>query len=408
MSEIACCYLTHNHPDTIKDILSRSLDDYMEHNIDICVFDDSTDDETLRIIESFWDKGANGLYYVDAHEAQSVYEKMIMILKGCGLPKDYKYIWPSKDRVCFSAQVLDRIIEAANAGYDVIQVADEFQRWDVKRPTSRDVYTDAGEFYRDYMVYFTNWEGTIRRYDTLLQSFDWDGYMLKYGVGYMNEFIHPMSLIAGLLDAESFTASIVRFEKSERYISDKSGSAWENQVFWLWIDAWLQSNYALPSSLDPYKFDAIRSQTGLPELFGSVGKMIMLSKKELYNEEIFAKYKNLWPFITDIPVEWLEQIALGKLNEVINETKCEFERALKKQDFLWALKLISSNSWFAEFYDAETYNILNICFYIFKQDMIRKGYSHMFDGVETVSGIIDRYEHLQIINNSDKEKGNII
>ena len=32
---------------------------------------------------------------------------------------------------------------------------------------------------------------------------------------------------------------IVRFEKDERFISDRSGSSWKEVMFELWIDKWI-------------------------------------------------------------------------------------------------------------------------------------------------------------------------
>lgn len=406
-SRIACCYLTHNHPETLKEILDSSLKTYLDHSIDVCIYDDSADDMTKRLIDRYIEDGAEGLYYIDAHEARDGAEKMLMVLQGYGLPNDYEYIWPSKDRVYFRRSFLDRLCEELDKGYDVIQAADELQRWDVSRSFNREKYEDAGEFYRDYVVYLTNWEGTIRKKSTMLDGVDWELYRNKYGLDSGDPFFHPMSVIVRLIDMQSFNAGIVRFEKDERIISGSTESAWKNQMFSIWIDKWVRSNYALPSSMDQYKYDAIRSQTGLPELFGSAEAMMDFASKDLFNEQIFEKYRSLWSFVTDMPIEWLEMIAERRDDEVKALIIDAFEEALSTCDYLKALRLISTNMWFDRVYDEETYNILCICFYIYKKNMIEKQHSYIFDGADSVASIIERYKELKPADSTVILNGNI-
>lgn len=391
---VACCYLTHNHRDTVEEILGRCLAEYAEHGIDICVYDDSDDDNTKAYTESVIAEGADNLFYIDAHEVNDGSEKMLMVLKGDGLPKKYDYIWPVKDRVCFTGSCLDRLCEALEKEYDVIQIANEYQRWDISRPMNKDVYTDAGEFYRDYVVYLTNWEGTIRKRDTMLDPVDWENYESRYGFDPMDSFFHPMSVVIRLAELDHFKAGIVRFEKDERFISDRTGSAWKELTFELWIDRWINSNYLLPAVFDPYKLEAIRSQTGLAELFGSVEHMMNFYSSGIYTNRIYTKYKEVWPLITDIPVEWLELISNGRNEDVIIRVIASFEKALSDHDYLWAHRLIATNKWFELIYDKETYNILCICFVIYKKDMMIKGRSYIFDGVSSVEDIVGRYEYL--------------
>lgn len=90
---IACCFLTHNHPDIVKDILDKCLKIYANFGVDIFFYDDSDDDATKQIAEKKISEGASNLFYIDVHSAINGDHKYYLILQGYGLPKDYDYIW---------------------------------------------------------------------------------------------------------------------------------------------------------------------------------------------------------------------------------------------------------------------------------------------------------------------------
>ena len=52
---VALCYLTHNHPDVIREVFDNSLNAYSSHGIDVFVYDDSDDEQTRNIV---WRCGA--------------------------------------------------------------------------------------------------------------------------------------------------------------------------------------------------------------------------------------------------------------------------------------------------------------------------------------------------------------
>ncbi len=389
---IACCYLTHNHPDIVKDILQRSVRDYAEHDIDICVYDDSDDEKTKEIVDSFKKEGHNNLHYIDAHIALHGDDKMRLVLQGYALPKEYDYIWPCKDRTCFSSDILDRLCELTEDSPDLIQIADEEQRWDVRRPITNEEYSDPVDFYRDYASFTTNWEGTVRNKKTMLDPIDWELYQAQYGV--CCSFIQPISIFARLAEMESCRIKICRYEEG-RYISSfSSGSGWINKTMEIWIDTWIKANFGLPGIYDPYKIEVVKSQTAKPELFGCVENMLVFFEKGIFLKEVYEKYRSMWPMLTDIKPECLEMIANDKLEDAITFTYKEFKDALSSENYFRAFEIISQERWFEKKYDEKTFNILAICFYLYKKDMLTKGVSVIFDGVRSIDDIVKRYQEL--------------
>ena len=386
-NSIACCYLTHNHPDIVKDVLDRSLKDYVDHGIDVCIYDDSDDELTKQLIESYRDEYDGKLYYVDVHAAVHADHKMLLIQQGYGLPKDYDYIWPVKDRVCFTASYLDKLCEALDKDPDVIIGCNETQRWDVSRPINRDIYKEPVELCRNYCFVSTNWEATIKRRSTMLTPIDWDRYDREYSVNMNNSFVQLISMYVRFSEMDSMTAMIVHYEPEERYIAQFGGSSWRDVMFNTWIDRWTAAIFSLPSIYDPYKLEIIKSETNLFEVMGSVEHMMDFHAKGIFTREVFEKYINVWPVVTDIPVEWLELIVNDEFEQVIMKVMEAYDAALAEHDYLKSCNLISANRFFSQMYDATTYHLLVACYNRYRSDMLNNGESIVFDGISSVEDL---------------------
>ncbi len=389
-NSLACCYLTHDHPDLLDRVLGHSVDVYKDCGIDICVFDDSEGDETKRIVENYITGGASNLYYIDAHEAENGNHKLFLVMNGYGLHKDYDYIWPVKDRLCFEPSFLKKICAAIDLDPDVILGMNEWQRWDVSRPVSADIYSDPAAFYRDYGFFITNWECTIRRRNTMLAAVDWDSYAERYDIK-NNPFNQMLSLFVRASEIRDFRAVICRYDANERFFAG-GYSSWKSVIFELWIDKWVKANNMLPKLYDPYKLGVIKDETNLKDMFGSVSYMMSYRDEGIYNRSIFDKYRKMWTLITDVPIESLELIADMEYEQVLRITLEEFETAIKEHDHLKARYLIAGNRWFREMYDEQSYSKLFKCYNEYTYDMLSRGVSNVFDGVDSIQDIINKPE----------------
>lgn len=162
-------------------------------------------------------------------------------------------------------------------------------------------------------------------------------------------------------------------------------------MFELWIDRWVAVNYSLPSAYDKYKAEAIKSETNLSELFGSVERMVILYNQGLFTKNIFLKYKDIWPFVTEIPVNTLQMIVDGNYENALEETIRSFENSFINHDFQKAWWLMASNSWFSQIYDDLTYRILIGCFNKYREDMMHTGHSNIFIGINSINNLVERF-----------------
>ena len=63
-NKVACCYLTHEHPEVVDEVLGAVCEEYGKRGIDIYVYDSSENDDTKGIVEKYSSKGSCGVYYV--------------------------------------------------------------------------------------------------------------------------------------------------------------------------------------------------------------------------------------------------------------------------------------------------------------------------------------------------------
>lgn len=278
-------------------------------------------------------------------------------------------------------------------GHDYVIGINDHSRWDVGVNVCQEVYNDPVEFYRKYCVATTNWESSIINRKTILNPINWDEYKKKYNVSENNNFNQTVSLFVRFSEMEKCSIKKCYYEYEERYISDRITAGWGDMLFELWIDRWAFANYLLPDIYDKAKAEAIKTETNLSELFGSVERMIEFHSAGLYTREIFKKYKNSWSYVSEIPVDVLEMIANDDYEGALRSVIVDFEEAISNQKFEKAWWLLSANHWLNEYYDRRTYNVVVLCFNQYRRDMMRFGISEVFKGCCSIDDILRKYSN---------------
>ena len=394
-NEIALCYLTHNHPDVISQILPLIADEYNTLGIDILVYDDSDDTATLDFVTSFSKEHTN-VYYVDSHIVESGDDKMLHLLKGFGLNKSYKYIWPSKDRCFFSGKTLNDAVNACKQNiYDIVMIAPEHDRWELLTPKVKDVYTSPAEFFSHYGQLSTNWEAMIYKYSTMLAPIDWKELESRSVISKNCNFNQTVTVFTRLSEIPTPTVRVIHSLKGERIYSHLAGSMWSDSLFEIWIDKWVSSISSLPEIYDPYKLSIIRSETGMPSLFGTTDAIIQHHDNGLLTESTFQKYESIWELATDYPVNYVKIILTGDYNRLFHQIIQDFSILLSNQQYDEAYKLFYANRWLRSTNDEQTYNDICRCFDIYKSERNSRGSSILFEGTHSIDEILNKYYSLR-------------
>ena len=178
---IACCYLTHNHPSVVKEVLEIVKDYYDQNGIDIYVYDSSTNKETKEIVQGFIDNGVNNLFYIPINEKLGGDGKLLEIFKGTGLKKKYDYIWPNKDRSYVTKKTAQAIQRESTAGYDCI-FNDCYFPLESERKKYKKIY-EKEEFFSEFGWLTTSWDTVLINTQKVLDKICWEEFEKKYDVG---------------------------------------------------------------------------------------------------------------------------------------------------------------------------------------------------------------------------------
>lgn len=393
--KLACIYMTHNHPEIVENVLSNICDTYRDKGIDIIYYDSSEDDQIKLIVERYNLKGYSNIYYVDMRFTNCADEKYIYMLQKYEFPKHYDYIWNSKDRCYFRGKTLDEIAESVQNDYDVVFVLCESDRWEVKMPNVKDVYSDAVEFFSHYGQLTTNWEGLIRRVDTMIDPVNWDEFMPKYNLSGDNNFNQTVSLFSRLSDMSNHSIKVVRTNYNEKIYASNKASGWRDILFDLWINRWVRAIYSLPSIYDPYKLKIIRAETGIPSLFGSVDGMISHKMNGILTREVFEKYRPSWNIVTDFPEEFVDMILDENYNKLFSIIIVLFDNSFAEHNYDLAYRIFMTNRWMQNYYEESFYNDMSECFYFYKAERNEYGSSKLFDGISSQNDLVEKYRFLK-------------
>ena len=394
--KVACCYLTHEHSDVMDEVLRSICGPYGEKGIDIYVYDSSKSSDTKTVVDRYIASGAGNLFHVPMQSLQNEKggdAKYIEVLKGYGLVGEYDYIWPTKDRCWFEGQTLDEICEAIDEGHDIVFALDERDRYELIKKELHKLYTDPVEFFGDYGALTTNWECLIRKKSTMLDPIDWKRYERDHNVCKANNFNQTVTTFVRLSEMDSCSVRVIESGLDDKRYSDKAQPIWKSEIFEIWIDKWIPTIYSLPAVYDGYKLSVIKTQLGHISLFGSNDALLYLRNSGAVSDARMELLRTMWDMISRIPFENFVRIMAGDEKSLFEEQYSSFTASFAERDYEKGYYLFIQNGWMSKRFAPEEYRIIALSFYIFLRDM-RRGYSYLFEGVDSIAGLVERFKTL--------------
>lgn len=298
---LAVVSLTHNHPQTIEDVIINSAYYYKKHGVDIYFYDSSDNDETKEIIEKYISLGYDNLTHLSL-KGLEMYDKLNMVFSGKGLKKKYKYVWPTKDRAYVKEWVLEQVIEAAEKDYDII-----FPFKILYGDNSE--YYSAELFYRDYAAWVTSVNVTVYNTKTILRdnTIVDEGYYCKGS----EAFLQNAAVFSSLAKLASPRIKIIDTQSDGIMMSLFSSSMNEHSLE-LWKDNWIKVNDFLPDIYAKYKAKVIKEAPSFSWILGDVNILIELAEQGKINRDNLEWVLQDWERISDIPKETIIEIVDGK------------------------------------------------------------------------------------------------
>lgn len=388
----AYCILTKDHPEVMKEISLNFYAPLTAKGFDIYVYDSSEDNKTEQLIKAWNQAGYNNIYYVDTRFTKTGDEKLVAIYMGYGLRKEYDYIWNSKDRMMFSSDFLDKIVHDMEKNPDVIFTGKESDSYYFSYERFEDEYMDPVAFFRDFGATSTSWDSVIFNWKTMLKNIDWEYYEKVYKVGYSNNFNQPTVLFSRLAELERPYIIIERPGHYDRVCSNQSESGWVSQTVDLWGLKWPAQINRLPSIYDKYKKHVIKVETTHICLFGSHGQLMGLANLGYLTKESFATIRGNFSELSDVPVQYVDMIVNGQINEVATILWEEYNRFFKQKDINNVIWYHIGNTWFKNELGKEIYDNMSKYFkeYMREKDINKK--ETYFEGINSLNDAIEKIQ----------------
>lgn len=298
---IAMCMFTHNHPETVWQVLKETCLNYYLHGADVYWYDSSEGDETRKIVESWRNKGYTNQYYVDAR-GPIFKSKWIAASKGEGFVKHYDYIGPSKDRSIWPKETMDAVREHIVEYPDIMYLE---VRGNAVEP-EKNIYEDGITLYRRHSLGLTSIDTTIYKYDSVFADIKAHQEANENAKG----FQHFYMILKKLTEIENPKLCVLQGERITLY-DIKTESSWANTPFYIWKDCWIRANENLPDCYAPYRENVIKFVASQPWLIGGTERLKELKAAGALTVEKLDEIEKNWERVSDIPFEEVRRIAEG-------------------------------------------------------------------------------------------------
>lgn len=304
MNAIAMGVMSHNHPETVKEVLSECADIYRACELDVYYYDSSENEVILDIIEKYRLQGYSNLHYVDCRK-MTIEQKQIAIWNGYGMEKKYDYHWLVKDRTAVDGASLLGIYKMALFDKPDMIVIDTYGDHSINLSY---VEEKPIEIYQKYAWEMTSMDTVILRKSTFIGDLDLQEPVLTQG-DYRYAFMHYDMYFRRLSEMKNPRIGVLSEPLVKILNSMRSGSGWYARSFEIWADMWVKVNEALPDIYDPYKKAVVKSRAVPKQLQTEEGLLDFRRKGVLRPEMLTDEIRNNWNKISIIPYKRLEEIA---------------------------------------------------------------------------------------------------
>lgn len=353
---LAVCVMTYKHPDTVDTVLGYWVQLIKELGFDIYYYDSSPDDETEKIVKKYQQESEH-IFYIRIPSEMSPDDKFLLPYDSKNLPYEYSYLWPVKDRMVPDLAMTVNIYQRLLIGCDFLLVTPHYYDDIYLADNEPELGMSAEEFYRDYAWAATDLVSGIYNYNTLLERFNVNEIKERYFFNGQCSFPHTAVIFHYLALMKKPAIYVIHTGKHTNTIfSAESISGWRKGSIGIDIfgNFWPRLNYAFPDVYDKYKKEAIRRETNLNVLFGSVDGLISLHFADPDSHKYSDPMLSHWEDFSDVPVEIARDISNGSFDSAYDNFTNKFDACVKSEDNKALAMLCHTNMWikyYTSFFD---------------------------------------------------------
>lgn len=344
---LAVCVMTYKHPDTVDTVLGCWMQLINELGFDIYYFDSSPDDETEKIVIKYQEESEH-VFYIRIPSDMSPDDKFLIPYDRSALQYEYSYFWPIKDRMVPDITMIINIYQKLLAGCDFLLVTPHYYDDIYLAENEPESGMSTEEFYRDYAWAATDLVSGIYNYNTLLERFNVNEIKERYFFDGQCSFPHTAVIFHYLALMKKPAIYVIHTGKYTNTIfSSEDTSGWRNGNIGIDVfgNNWPKLNFAFPDIYDKYKKEAIRKETNLNVLFGSVDGLIGLHFSDPDSHKYSDPMLSHWEDFSDVPVEIARDISNGSYDSAYEDFMNRFESYVKNDDIKVLAMLCHTNLW---------------------------------------------------------------
>lgn len=154
MKKLAIGIMTFNRAKIIREDLAAIVKPAKEYDIDIYIYDGSTNRDTESVVKTYIEAGYNHIYYIHADAHLSVGESVYQRLEGVLFETEAKYVCLCSDHRVIKSNYYSEILSYVDKDYDIIMLHDNLLK-------GIHTYNSLTEFVNATIVSLTAWGATI-------------------------------------------------------------------------------------------------------------------------------------------------------------------------------------------------------------------------------------------------------
>ncbi len=293
MKLLSLSIITYNRPEHIKEYLEHIINPTKEKDIDIYIYDGSSNNKTEKVVESFGEAGYKHIRYF--HYGSSVRETRQRMMNAMQCP-DSQYVWLCGDKFIVNPVYYDIILDHVKRDFDMITIYNS--------ALNGTQYFDDPVKYLEYSVVpFTHYGATIVKKDILVKDIKKE--YLEYFPGFAR-----MRYLIDSINKPDFKGVTLHLNNLRIITKYSTRSESESQMWDIWIKQWYKMISSLPKQYECVK-NKLYSQIDYHMHFFSLKKLMKqrseqqfdLKKCILYHR--YVKQVVLLPYIVVLIVSML-------------------------------------------------------------------------------------------------------
>lgn len=400
--KIAYCIPTRNRPQLIDAVLEYGLDILNRYNIDVYIYDSSDNCDTELVAQKY--ENFENFIYIKLSFDTTPVQKAKMIFNGEHQKTEYDFIWLIKDRVYWSEDLIQRIVNTASNNHDAIflRAIETNHTFELE---DKD-YFDAVSLYHDWGWLITSWDVLLINSNNILKFIDWTEIMDRYSVDNNISFILVVILFDALSKKDNCNVKMLDAAAGKHIFNlPLPQDNRDSQLFNIWGYEWYYINSQLPKIYNNTKEFVIKSATSLSWIIGDYIRLINLWHDGNLKDEKLYCVKDIWDKISDIP--WIDvcKIKDGDRAFMENMVSSLIWDAVERNDFQYAEYCYDNLVWMKEDICTPEFQQIVYMIEIFRYE-IQTDNVHIFDGGNNKEFILSKINAvikvLSAFENGDK------